>query len=262
VTTWFSPYQSYLFGYAPADLNGQIVAGYIPDYIERIKRLSKGLPVFVDQFNFRHFGGLKGEAALADEKQELDMISNGLPAVLRSTLGYALWNHTDYYMNVTFNGSFRFGLDDWDTSTFRDGVRMVEQKPFQAQVEIQPGSWIRQQVSVQPGQEYTLEFDAQGAGQIVEARIEFPNISESMTRPFVLSGENQRFQWKVIVPGGEGNLSLTFVPGKAEQSIRIGNILLYPWIDTGGIYRVDGQPRGELRDMFRKINLSATGSDK
>src|SRR5205823_5015608 len=134
VTTWFSPYQSYLFGYSPPTLDGKIDASHIPDYVARIRQMSKGLPVFIDQFNFRHFGGFKGESALADEQQELRLVENGLPAVLRSTLGYALWNHSDYYLNLTFNGSFRFGLDDWQTPANQAGIKIVDEVSRRNQV--------------------------------------------------------------------------------------------------------------------------------
>lgn len=66
VTTWFSPYQSYLFGEVQEGLDARRVASYVPLHLKRTRQLGKGLPVFVDQFNFRHFGGPDGESALAD----------------------------------------------------------------------------------------------------------------------------------------------------------------------------------------------------
>jgi hypothetical protein len=259
VTTWFSPYQSYLFGYVGKDLEGRRVAGYVPAYVERIRQLSNGLPVFVDQFNFRHFGGPAGESALASEKEELEFISEGLPVLLRDALGYALWNYHDYYLNVTYNGMFRFGLDDWETPAQPGRVQLrVSGQGGGREVEIQPGGWIRQRVSVYPGQEYTLEFQGEGAtaGQTLEVQINFLSTHQSLTNSFLLLPERKPFQWRIQTPPNEGALTLTFLPGTSGQPIRIGNILLYPWVDTGGIYTVEGRPRRQLRDLFRKINHS------
>ncbi len=253
VTTWFSPYQAYMFGYAPQNLSGDRVANYVPDYVARTARLSHGMPVLVDQFNFRHFGGIKGESALGSEDEELKFVSTALPSLLQMSAGYALWNYQDYYLSIIYNGSFRFGLDEWETSPA--GVQVVETGRGQSGVEIQPRSWIREQVSVSPEQEYTLEFDAEGEGQTIEVGIHFPVTQQSTEKSFRLLKERQSFQWKVKAPPAEANAIVTFMSGRSTGSIRIRDILMYPWIDTGGIYTIDGHPRVRLRDLFRKINL-------
>ena len=257
VTTWFSPYQSYLFGDTQPDLNGRRVATHVPDYIERTRRLSNGLPIFIDQFNFRHFGGPKGESALGSEKDELEFISNGLPNLLQSTLGYTLWNYNDYYLNVTYNGSFRFGLDDWEVSPEPGGVRVLDAGGQRHWVEIQPGGWIRQeQISAESGQEYTIEFDAeaQSSGEILSLEVDFPGTHQHTAHSFPLVEQRTSFQWKMKIPPYEDKMNIAFRSARSSRPVRIGNILLYPWIDTGGIYTVDGQPRSQLRDLFRHIN--------
>jgi hypothetical protein len=256
VTTWFSPYQAYLFGNTQERLDGRQVAAYVPDYVERTRRLSQGLPVFVDQFNFRHFGGPQGESALGGENEELEFVSSALPSLLRASLGYALWNYQDYYLNIIYNGSFRFGLADWETPGEQPGAEVIGRDQQHSEVEMQPGSWIRQQVSVYPDQQYTLEFNAEGPGQSLEVQIDFPDTQQSLSSSFHVLKEMQTFQWKLKTPRQDSKLAITFRPSRSSQPIRIGDILLYPWIDTGGIYTVERHPRRELRDLFRKINLS------
>jgi hypothetical protein len=259
VTTWFSPYQSYLFGEKRKDLGGRRVAGYVPAYVERTRQLSKGLPVFVDQFNFRHFGGYDGESALAGEKEELEFISNGLPPLLHDALGYALWNFQDYYLNLTYNGSFRFGLDEWEAAAQPAHVEVRDAGPGGArEVEIQPGGSLRQRISVSPGEEYTLEFQGNAAstGQTLDAQIHFLSTHQRLTASFPLSAQKKSFQWKIKAPPMEDSLTITFLPGTQNQAIRIGSVLFYPWVDTGGLYTVEGHPRERLRDLLRKINHS------
>ncbi|MBI1955838.1 MAG: hypothetical protein HYS38_05545, partial [Acidobacteria bacterium] len=159
VTTWFSPYQSYLFGDKRTNLDGKTTASYVPRHLERTERLSKGLPVFVDQFNFQHFGGPAGEAALQTAKEQLDFVAGSLPVLLRDSLGYALWNYSDYYLNVVSDGAFRFGLQQWEAPS-RQGLVEVLPSTDQkgAVVEIRPRGFVRQDISVIPDKEHTLEF--------------------------------------------------------------------------------------------------------
>lgn len=263
VTTWFSPYQSYLFGEVQNGLDARRVASYVPLHLQRTRQLAKGLPVFVDQFNFRHFGGPAGESALGGEKEELEFVSRALPPLVDDALGYCVWNYTDYYLNTTYNGSFRFGLEDWDVSEPPHRVQLRDSEPAgHHSVEIHPGGWIRQKISVGENQELTLEFEAQAPspGQTIEVRVNYLSTQQHVEFSFPVTDQRKSYQQKIKSPAGENALTVTFAPGEADSPVTVGHVMLYPWIDTGGLYTVERQPRAAIRDVFRKFNL-AHGSD-
>ena len=256
VTTWFAPYQSHLYGNEGKELDGKRTASYVPAHLDRIKDLSGGLPVFVDQFIFQHFGGSPEEGALKGKQDHLDFIENGLPPILRDALGYSLWNYQDYYLNVINNGSFRLGLEEWETSMDNSLVRVGLPSP-NPEVEIQPGGFIRQKIKgVYGGQEYTLEFQARGVETDARMRvlIRFLPTDQPVEESITLDSEMKGVSLKVQTLSDSKKLVITLGPDEGSAAIRVRDILLYPWIDTGGIYDVRGNPRVSLRDLFRRIN--------
>lgn len=260
VTTWFSPYQSYMFGDERKELDGKRTASYVPRHLKRTENLSRGLPVFVDQFNFQHWGGHPEEGALTAENEQFEFIANALPTLLRDSLGYALWNYQDYYLNVITNGSFRSGVEEWEPPP-QEGL--VKIKPSLAnsgqELEIQPGGFIRQKMAIYDDQEYTLEFQARSAhpGARVHVLIRFLPTRQFLDTSIAVGSQMEPFSLKVKTPVDSGALSITFLPREGGPAVQIREIMLYPWVDTGGIYDVDGRPRMELRDLFRKLNALA-----
>ncbi|MFQ5930616.1 MAG: hypothetical protein ACE5MK_13050 [Acidobacteriota bacterium] len=257
VTTWFSPYQSYIFGDESKELDGKRTASYVPRYLKRTEKLSRGLPVFVDQFNFQHFGGHPEEGALKTEDEQLKFIANGLPPLLRDSLGYALWNYYDYYLNVINNGSFRFGLAEWETPS-QDGLvqlNLSSAKDGEA-VNIQPGGFVRQKIGVYNDQEYTLDFQARGLepGAYVRVVIRFLPDVGSLDKAIAVGSQMEPLRVQVKTPPNSADLSITFLAQKGGLAVQIKDVMFYPWMDTGGIYDVEGRPRIELRDLFRQMN--------
>lgn len=257
VTTWFSPYQSYMFGDRSEELDGRRTASYVPRYLKRAEKLSRGLPVFVDQFNFQHFGGPVGESALTTEHEQFEFIADALPILLRDSLGYALWNYHDYYLNVINNGSFRSGLEEWETPS-QPGLVQIKPSPANSgqEAEIQPGGFIRQKMTIYKGKEYTLEFQARGAepGARVHVLIRFFPTGQFLDTSFAVGSQMGPFSVKVDTPIDSEALSITFLPREGGPAAQIKEVMFYPWMDTGGIYNVGGQPRVGLRDLFRKLN--------
>ncbi|MBI4465780.1 MAG: beta-galactosidase [Acidobacteria bacterium] len=259
VTTWFSPYQSYLFGDERKELDGKTTASYVPRYLERTEKLSNGLPVFVDQFNFQHFGGHPEEGALQTAKEQLDFVAYSLPVLLQDSLGYALWNYSDYYLNVVSDGFFRFGFQEWETPSDSERVKVLptgnRENP---EVEIQPGGFVRQNISVYPETEYTLEFLARSAKASTRGHvlIRFQPADRFLDLSVPLNSRTNLFSLKVKIPPDSNTISMMFFPQEGGAAIRIQEILFYPWIDTGGVYDAEGQPRTELRDVFRRFNNS------
>jgi hypothetical protein len=258
VSTWFSPYQSYMFGDKRKELDGRQTASYVSKHIERIEGLSQDLPVFVDQFNFQHFGGDPEEGALATESEQHEFISHSLPLLLRDTLGYALWNHQDYYLNVINNGSFRSGLSEWEVGTEPELVRISSSATaWDGSVEIGPGGYLRQKINVSGDQEYTLEFKVSSPENRARVNVLFRFLPEVAAHNEEVSvGSEPEWQSvKVKSPKNSASLSVAFqVPEDGPAVVQVSSIMLYPWVDTGGIYNVQGSPRVELRDLFRELN--------
>ena len=255
VTTWFSPYQSYILGDHTEMLDGKQVASYVPRFVERTERLSRGLPVFVDQFNFQHFGGDRREGALGSEEDQFEFISAGLPPLLKDTLGYALWNYYDYYLNVINNGSFRAGLAHWELPQ-QDGHPPLVSATENGEAEIRGGGFIRQRISVYADHEYTLDFRAAGSAPGARLQVEAGTAAESdvLSQSLLLGGEPKHFSLKVKTPESGGSLSFTLLTPGGSPAVRISEVMLYPWVDTGGIYDVERRPRTQLRDLFRRLN--------
>ena len=257
VTTWFSPYQSYLFGDRRTNLDGKTTASYVPRYVERTEKLSKGLPVFFDQFNFQHFGGTAGEGALQTAKEQLDFIAGSLPVLLRDSLGYALWNYSDYYLNVVSDGDFRFGLQEWEAPSQQGLVAMLSSPDHKrSEVEIRPGGFVRQNITGNPIAEYTLEFQARStsADTRVHIQLHYQPTEQFMDFSVPVSSQEKLFTLKVKIPRESNSVAMMFSPSEGGGTVRIKEIMFYPWVDTGGIYDVKGKPRAELRDVFRKFN--------
>jgi len=265
VTTWFSPYQSYLFGDKEKKLDGARTASYVPLHLERTEELSGGLPVFIDQFNFQHFGGHPNEGALSSENEQLEFIENALPTLLEDSLGYALWNYQDYYLNVITNGAFRLGLQEWERPP---GNKLVQLKSLpsshQDVAEIAPGGFLRQSMSVYAGKEYTLDVQARAADGPTRLHIliHFLGTNQFLDTSIPLGPVVKSFRLKVPVPKNSVQLTATFLPREAGQAAQLQEILFYPWIDTGGIYDVEDNPRPELRDIFRRLQGSALGAER
>lgn len=89
---------------------------------------------------------------------------------------------------------------------------------------------------------------------MVDRSIDYKFLStpQQLTTSFLLPTQQKSFQWKMRTPAKEDALTLTFLSGASAQPIRIGNILLYPWVDTGGIYTVEGHPRRYSATYFAK----------
>lgn len=261
VTTWFSPYQSYLFGDKSKELDGKRTASFVPLHLKRTENLARGLPVFVDQFNFQHFGGHAEEGALKTEHEQREFIASALPVLLRDSLGYALWNYHDYYLNVVENGFFRAGLEGWETPAEPGLVRI---KPRVASggpaVEIQPPGFLRQKItSILPNKEYTLSFQARGVkpGARLQVLMRFDSTDQPVATSFTVSSQMKPFRLKLNTPGDVSAVTVTFLLGKGQPAVELQEVMLYPWVDAGGIYDVAGQPRIPLRDLFRKLNALA-----
>jgi hypothetical protein len=258
VTTWFAPYQSYLFGDKNTNLNGKRTATYVPRHLHRTENLSHGLPVFVDQFIFRHFGGAAGEGSLQSDQEQVDFISGALPGLLESSLGYSLWNAQDYYLSLLANGLFRGGLEHWEVPS-QPGLVRVTRGPEdeKEQVELQPGSYIRQKIGVEGGKEYTLRFQAKSSGSAGVVRVSQEANHQSVESEVPVSSKMGAFHLK-IQPTHDSDLTLTLAPAAGGPAVQIKEVLLYPWIDTGGLYDVEGRARVPVRDLFRKINKGST----
>ncbi|MBI2816335.1 MAG: hypothetical protein HYX72_05320 [Acidobacteria bacterium] len=106
-------------------------------------------------------------------------------------------------------------------------------------------------------QEFTLEFQGQSSssGQTIEVQINYVLTGQNVNSSFPVSDQRKSYQWNIRAPTGENALTLAFAPGKANSPVTVGQIILYPWIDTGGLHTVDGQPRTAMRDAFRNFNL-------
>ena len=259
ITTWYSPYQSYLFGDMRRDLDGKTTASYVPKYLERTKKLARGLPVFVDQFNFQHFGGTAEEGGIRTAAEQLIFVADSLPVLLDESLGYALWNYSDYYLNVVNDGYFRFGFQEWETPAQPGRVVILPSEgSANPAAEIREGGFLRQNVRVYANQEYTLEFSAANAGADTQANflIQFLPTDQKLEHSVPLNARFKPYSVKVKIPQNSDAIVLSISPQAGGPAISIKEILFYPWIDTGGIYDVDGKPRLELRDVFRKYNQS------
>ena len=257
VTTWFSPYQSYMFGDERKELDGKTTAGYVPRYLKRTENLSRGLPVFVDQFNFQHWGGHPEEGALTTENEQFEFIADALPILLKDSLGYALWNYQDYYLNVITNGTFRSGVEDWKKPPQEGLVKIKPSLDNGGQeLEIQPDGFIRQKMKTYNDHEYTLEFHARSAhpSARVHVLIRFLPTRQFLDTSIAVGSQMEPFSLKVKTPVDSDALSIAFLPREGGPAVQIKEIMLYPWVDTGGIYDVDGHPRIELRDLFRRLN--------
>ncbi len=261
VTTWFSPYQSYMFGDEGKKLDGARTASYVPLHLERTEGLSGGLPVFIDQFNFQHFGGHPNEGALSSENEQLEFIEKALPPLLQDSLGFALWNYQDYYLNVITNGAFRFGLQEWEIPLAEELVLMRSLPSSHEELaEILPGGFLRQKISVYAGKEYTLDVLARAAGDPTRLHtlVHFLGTNQFLDTSIPLGPTVKSFRLKVPVPKSSVQLTITFLPQEGGQSTQLQEVLLYPWIDTGGIYDVEGNPRLELREIFRRFQGPAS----
>ncbi len=265
VTTWFSPYQSYMFGDEDKELDGARTASYLPLHLERTEKLSDGLPVFIDQFNFQHFGGHPNEGSLSSENEQLEFIENALPPLLKDSLGFSLWNYQDYYLNVITNGAFRFGLQEWERPP---GDELVQMKSIQSShlelAEILPGGFLRQSTSVYADREYTLDVVARAANgrTRLQVLIHFLGTTQFLDTSIPLGPAMQSFRVKVPVPKNSVRLTVTFLPREVGRPTQLQEVLLYPWIDTGGVYDVEGNPRLALREIFRRFHGTALGAEK
>ena len=256
VTTWFSPYQSYMFGDEEKKLDGARTASYVPLHLERTEELSGGFPVFIDQFNFQHFGGHPNEGALSSENEQLEFIENALPPLLQDSLGFALWNYQDYYLNVITNGAFRLGLQEWERPPGEELVQVKSLPSSHEEIaEILPGGFLRQTISVYAEREYTLDILPQAAGDPTRLHvlIHFLGTDQFLDTSIPLGPVMESFRLKVPVPKSSVQLTVTFRPYAGGQTTALQEVLLYPWIDTGGLYDVEGNPRLELREVFRRF---------
>lgn len=258
VTTWFSPYQSYMFGDNSKELDGKRLALYLYRYLERTRALSGGYPVFIDQFNFQHFGGHPEEGALIDENEELEFVATGLPIVLQNSLGYSLWNYYDYYLNVISNGFFGFDLEDWEILP-DSGKVVLRRNPSSGHpaVEIDAGSLIRQSIGgLYPGHEYTLSFQGRSVNDLGELLVEFSfvGVATPKTFQFQLGPEWALHEEKVTIPKNSADLTVSFGPLGNASAVQLQELMFYPWVDTGGVYTVEREPRVALQHVFRRFN--------
>ena len=159
------------------------------------------------------------------------------------------------------NGAFRLGLEEWERPPGDELVR-VKSLPSSDEevVEILPGGFLRQKVSVYAGKEYTLDVLARAAGNSTRLHvlIHFLGTNQFLDTSIPLDSVVKSFQLKVPVPKNSVQLSVTFLPQEGGQSTQLQEVLLYPWIDTGGIYDVEGNPRLELREVFRRFHGPAS----
>lgn len=260
VTTWFSPYQSYLFGDTSQELDGARTASYLPRYIERTRRLARDLPVFVDQLNFQHFGGHAAEGALRTETEQQKFVSAAVPVLLRDSLGYALWNYHDYYMNVVENGLFHMGLDAWETAGGRALVEWKSDGPRgEPRVELRARGVLRQKVTSTAGnKEYKLSFVARSAAPRARLRVQvrFLPAGQLFEANIEAKPSLEQFELKFTTPADSNALEVSFAVERGQPTVSLQEVILYPWIDTGGLYDVKGNPRLALRDLFCKLNAA------